>query len=136
MAAITEQVTKFEALNVPIGKAVALTVGMGLGDVVKAVVRQWNIPPLWTGIGLAWALLNVRQIKSLLGPETTEIVAAGILADTINDEFRIQEQTANLLAGFFGQRVVSNSPPVLNGRNVVSNAAPAGARTDIYRGIF
>lgn len=135
---LTEQLTKFEALNTPVGKAVMLTVGIGVGDVVKASLRQVNVPPLWGGLLLAWGLLNVKQVSQMLGPETAEIVAAGILADTINDEFKIQEQTSNLLAGLFGRRVVSQSPPVLTNQTTVpGNKVLAGSgSSDRYGSIF
>lgn len=140
MAGIAEQITKFEVASLPIGKALALSAGMGVGDVLKAVVRQWGVPPLATGLVAAWALVNIKMVRDLLGPATSELVAAGILADTINDQFRIQENTSNLLAGLFGSRVVSQSPPRLLNAGAPRNpnagsVAGVTASTGVYRGV-
>jgi len=139
-------VTRFQVANVPIGKGAALAVGMGVGDAIRGIVKgfvsrtpvvqgRWAEQTIDLGVafGTAWAVANVRPIKNTLGPELSQLMAIGIVADAINDSFRIQENTANMIGGWFGGRIVSKSPPSFVRRAPVS--VPGGSmsgRSDLY----
>ena len=114
-------VTKMEVVGLPIGKAAVLTVAMGVGDVGKALAYKLsgNKVPQWlTGLGLAWAVVNIKGIKNLLGPEVAELVALGIIADSLDDQIDLRNRTSTFLGNLFGQQVVSKSPPVMTPRDV------------------
>ena len=141
VASAVRPLTDFQVARVPVGKAVALTAFMGLGDAVKGVVAAKVPAPaglpagtvqLITGFGLAWVVANVKPVRNLLGDELATLAALGIVADTINDQLRIQDRAANLVGGLFGGTVVSHSPPQFTRGG---GRAPTGNRSggsDIY----
>ena len=139
VAGALRPLTGFEIAKIPLGKAVVLAGGMGVGDFLKALTHRLSggrLPQWATGLAVAWALQNVKQLRDLVGPDTAELVSLVIVADTLNDQLDIQRRTANLLASFMPGRlgVVSNSPPVLmpgRGRQV-TRPFTANARSSLY----
>ena len=128
---ILSPVVDFDIAGIPVGRAALLSVGMGAGDVLKALARQVGVPPLVGGLAVAWAVVNVDFIKKNLGSEVAQLWALGILADTINDQINLTKMTTDFLGGLFGVQVVSNSPP-----QVVNRNANSRARGDLYAGVF
>jgi len=148
-------VVSFEVAKVPVGQGAALAVGMGIGDVVKALAATFTpsgqapgMVQLIAGIGLAWGLNNVKQVKNLIGADLARLISLAIVADTLNDHANLQQRTSDMIAGLTGGRVVSNSPPVWHRRQLPagnSNAGLAGAnrgtvqgtpRSGLYQGVF
>ena len=141
LQAVMKPLKTMEFAKIPVGKAAIFTVAMGLGDFIKAATFTMSggrVPQMAVGLLVAWALMNVKMLKNVLGPDVSELAALGVVADTINDQFAIRERTANLLSGFLpgGPGVVSKSPPVLvrgRGRPVTQRMT---GRTDIYGSLF
>ena len=123
-------VADFEVAGIPVGRAALLSVGMGAGDVLKALARQVGVPPLVGGLAVAWAVVNVDFIRKNLGSEVAQLWALGILADTINDQVNLTRMTTDFLAGLFGVRVASASPPRVVDRNTNKVSG------DLYAGVF
>jgi len=128
LAGVVQPAMRFNVQKVPVGKAAILAVAMGIGDVGKALVAQATsqfAPQLGTwsqllaGFGFAWVLANVKGVKNIVGADVAELAGLAVMADTINDQFRLRENTTNILGNLFGQKIVSKSPPV---------ALPAGNR--------
>ena len=137
VAQFTEQVADFRIANIPVGAAVTMTVGMGIGDTLKGFMARW-VPPMWSGLILAAVLPNIKFLKDILGDRTVELMSLGILADTVNDQFALQQKTSNLLAGFIkpGATVVSASPPRIVQGNVIRQAEAVVQGTDPYAQVF
>ena len=142
LQALVRPIKGIEFANIPIGRAVIFTGAMGVGDVLKALVFSLSggrVPQIMTGLAASWALVNVKMIKNLLGPDIAELAALGIMADTINDQFALREQVSNLLSRFLpgAPAVVSKSPPVLvAGRGRPVTGRNVAARGDIYSSLF
>ena len=93
----------------PVGAAVSLTVGMGLGNVLKGLTNKFGVDPLISGGLVAFGI--ARFGGGILGHDTANLWAAGILAQTINDRMNVSGMVSNAFAGLAGGRIVTASPP-------------------------
>jgi len=112
IATAIEPIAKFEIMDAPVGKAIVMTAGMGVFDALKGFLRQW-IPPIASGLLIGIALPQVGFVKRMLGPTATELLSLAVIADTINDQFALQQKVGDWVAGIVkpGSRVISTSPP-------------------------
>jgi len=145
-------ISSFEIAKIPVGQAAVLSVGMGVGDVIKAVAAQFapangGMSQMFAGLATAWALNNLKMVRDLIGADLARLVSLAIVADTINDQVNLQANTANFIAGLTGGRVVSQSPPVWRQRALRSGNSNSGmtganrgtvqgmASSGMYRGV-
>jgi len=139
LASSIRPITQFKVADVPVGKAITLSAAMGIGDVIKALVARFSggkVPPIATGALLAWAMVNQKGLKNMLGADIAELSALAILADTLDDQVNVRQRTSDFLSRFFGGQTISKSPPVWHPATN-SGAMPTAARSgDIYGRIF
>lgn len=96
---------KFQMANVAVGKSLLLTGSIGVADALKSFIAT-KLPTtsfqpaqvrLVLGLGLSWALVNVKMLKDVLGPDIAQLASLGIAADALNDYYQIGNRLTNFV---------------------------------------
>jgi len=101
IAGVGSQLNRFDISNIPVGKALILSGGMGVVDGLKGLLERF-IPPLWTGAALGIGIMVVPQVKQFLGVPMAELLSAGLIADAINDQVDLRGRVRGWLDGLLG----------------------------------
>lgn len=140
LGGVLRPISKIEFAGVAVGQAAVLVMAMGIGDVLKATAHRLSggrVPQWLVGVGVAWVVANWKPVRAFLGSEGADLAALAVLADSIDDQFDLRNQTSKFLGQLTGQTIVSGSPPVATPlRNNVTRPIASPRVGDIYAGIF
>lgn len=110
---ITERVYDLEVLDAPIGQALLLTAGLGIANAAAGMLSGViGIPGAATKAALALLAVKIGAVRDFLGPGTSTILSAGLLATAINDTMGLEGRAEDFFAGLFGRVAeIGNSTP-------------------------
>lgn len=99
-----EGLTRFEIGPIPVGKAVAGSVGLGVADLIKGFlnglipVEDPRLRDALLNLGLIWGV-RAKPVERVIGSTTAEAVAFVLTMDAIRPLFDIRGAIAGLFQG-------------------------------------
>lgn len=130
IAETIEKGTKFSPANIPVGNALGLIAGVGLGGGLNEIVKSFlpvemrRLGGVGTGLGIAWLVQNLPFFRKILGTAGVDALAIGVLFHAIESTFFLQGRISSAVSGVvLSRRTVATARPT-------QTATPTVAETE------